>query len=185
MGFSDVQQVPGVVNCGSCMARYPLVSLEASKKKNLERTESCGCRAETSKLWHEVTKKYNECWIKNVLDQDPQVFQKETQSFDQFDTPKSLPTPQVAEPANIEAWSLAWLVAWPSETWLIGTGIQGKRMNLKTWKIALRFSACKYVCFSEGRASATFLLLPHSAHESASMTGVVNPSRLLVATQDW
>lgn len=33
MGFSDVQQVPGVVNCGSCMARYPLVSLEASKKK--------------------------------------------------------------------------------------------------------------------------------------------------------
>lgn len=69
--------------------------------------------------------------------------------------------PSGGRTANIEAWSLAWLVAWPSETWLIGAGIQGKRRNLKTGKIALRFS-CKYVCFSEGRASATFLV--HTVH---------------------
>lgn len=40
-------------------------------------------------------------------------FKRTTQSFDQFGTPKRVATPHVAEPANIEAWSLAWPVACP------------------------------------------------------------------------
>lgn len=47
------------------------------------------------------------------MDQEPHIFQKETQSFDQFDTPERLPTTEVAEPANIEACSLAEPVACP------------------------------------------------------------------------